>query len=347
MNNSFNWTPSGTAPPAASTPAPAASTPAPAAAAAPAPAAVAAPAPAGAANFFHGPPPGVSTTTAASPGVAGGAPPYGFTYRPSYMPYGFTHANLNPGSFSFDAKPASTGGMGFSFANAAYAGVKTAPEASAGTNTKDADDKAAAAAAAAAAAEDEDLVEIVEGMDDANAWGHFYCAPCKVPTNSQVPNLEVNKTKFLNVSNIPPGSLNVILPGPFVIFWCQDCGRQLAPRSISEHWAKAHESLHNLNGLQNVAAHAMAQYHQHSTPKGKTAKAAAAMASGTVKFLASVRTKSSSKNPFFIALDSMPEDFIKTWTKKDFQNFYDKMKGQLSKTHSKQAESALARFEFN
>ena len=65
------------------------------------------------------------------------------------------------------------------------------------------------------------------------------------------------KTDFIGTSSFVPGAFNVILPGPWVTFWCADCGRKLASRSIHEHWLKAHDDKHNMAGLQNVANNAM------------------------------------------------------------------------------------------
>ena len=65
---------------------------------------------------------------------------------------------------------------------------------------------------------------------------------------------------FIEASSFVPGAFNVFLPGPWVTFWCADCGRKLASRSIHEHWRKAHGDKHNLAGLKNVANNAMSKF---------------------------------------------------------------------------------------
>ena len=36
------------------------------------------------------------------------------------------------------------------------------------------------------------------------------------------------KADFIGMLSFVPGAFNIIIPGPWVTFWCADCGRKLA-----------------------------------------------------------------------------------------------------------------------
>ena len=48
------------------------------------------------------------------------------------------------------------------------------------------------------------------------------------PTKDQ-PKHGETKSGFINTSEMTPGAVNIFVPGPWADFWCQDCGRKLAP----------------------------------------------------------------------------------------------------------------------
>ena len=158
------------------------------------------------------------------------------------------------------------------------------------------------------------------------------------------------KNKFVDVSAFTPGAINVFLNGPWVNFWCNDCGRNLAPRSIHDHWKKAHGGdPNNLSGLQNVAAEAVELFMKYKGGKGdaveedndavdgeefdfetKTKRRNAMDVSlpGKKIKVEKVKTNTSGcslfgprvsvteqKNPFFMAVDATPDTIKQIMTK--------------------------------
>ena len=83
------------------------------------------------------------------------------------------------------------------------------------------------------------------------------CELAVIPRTSTQPKVGQKKDKFLDINSIPAGSQNILLSGPWVNFWCQDCGRKLAPRTIHDHWSKAHGDQNHMDALQNVCVHHM------------------------------------------------------------------------------------------
>jgi len=152
--------------------------------------------------------------------------------------------------------------------------------------------------------------------------------PIAVPVNKKQPPTDTQHKDFVDVSAFSAGAQNIILQGPWVNFWCQDCGRRLAPRSIHEHWSKAHDDLNNLAGLSNVAIHAMnkqlaltqeVKIESQGEVKTDTKRAAAATVTPTGKkkkpapsYLFNRCTKSRQNNPFFVYVDSTPNPELQT-----------------------------------
>lgn len=159
----------------------------------------------------------------------------------------------------------------------------------------------------------------------------FYCPPCDVPPNIQQPAPGERKAGFMDVSAIVQGAQNVILNGPWVTFWCADCGRQLASRSIHEHWSKSHGDKNNLAGLQNVATHAMSEYlirtGKRRFPSPDASDKDGGGKHGTAKRtkrasgpqLMGVRTSAQAKNPFFTHIDNTPPAILTNYSEDDLK----------------------------
>ena len=227
----------------------------------------------------------------------------------------------------------------------------------------------AATATTSAIKGDDDDDEDAEWVPDPNALaavqkaGEFdpiLCEPARVPPNPKAPKSGSSTKQFLDVSGFEPGSTNVVLNGPWVNFWCADCGRRLAPRSIHDHWMKSHGGDRlNMAGLQNVAIHAMkrqvfaaqtagasstkrpvhfdnvaSQKKPKTNPIGANYPNLNGWLSGV---LFSKRTAAHKKNPFFIMVDAMPNKA--TLSKADWLHALNNC--SLSSTQYKQGYNAI------
>ena len=216
--------------------------------------------------------------------------------------------------------------------------------------------------------EDDDDVKVVDVKNAASpdAFVPFDCPPCQVPVNMQQPLKGEKKTDFIDVSSLVPGVQNVWLKGPWVNFWCEDCGRKLAPRSIYEHWLKSHDDKNNLAGLQNLISVSMAKYKELSdkdagaksppakkqklsapddsdTKLPKCAAAKAPPAKTTVKGpqLFGVRTQHHAKNPFFQYADKTPTNLAGNFSKEMWNDILNKMESSLTREQYKVAQRAI------
>ena len=197
---------------------------------------------------------------------------------------------------------------------------------------------------------DDDGLEVLETKEapEIKPFVAYHCDPVPVPVNSQQPAPGEKKPDFIDASGFVPGTFNVVLPGPsMVVFWCQDCGRKLAPRSIHDHWQKAHGDKYNKAALQNTAIFAMNKYlevggngnkrgasHPMSTASKKVCtrrsakleKKEASVAStsqATAKApkkpkaltLSQIFSQSQLKNPFFKIVDSTPAALAEKYAK--------------------------------
>lgn len=186
--------------------------------------------------------------------------------------------------------------------------------------------------------------ETSEDKGTENAIAHIDYV--EVAKNTQQPPAGTSSKIFLDVSPISKGSYNVILPGPFVTFWCQDCGRQLAARSVHDHWAKSHGGdKFNLAGLQNVAAFA-SQYIANTKSTNKKPKfgGGVIVSSGVGGGIFGVLTSSQKMNPFYQAVSNLPATFAKNITEDQLQELLNNMRDQLSEEQVKIAQNMINHF---
>lgn len=171
--------------------------------------------------------------------------------------------------------------------------------------------------------------------------------------------------KFISVEAFTPGAQNVVLNGPWVTFWCSDCGRKLASRSIHEHWAKSHGSKNNNVGLRNMVAYASnelvkiegaqtAKRAGASTAAGSDKKVKPAKASTKTKVkvakapkkpkgptLFGVRTSTTRDNPFFAYVDNTPEPVYRNFTKDQWTDIFMMFYASMSFSQRKLARDAI------
>lgn len=159
----------------------------------------------------------------------------------------------------------------------------------------------------------------------------------EVAKNTTQPAAGTQAKNFIDVGAFPLGSYNVILPGPFVNFWCQDCGRLLAPRSIHDHWQKAHDGdKFNLKGCQNVAAYATSYVQNRSKVVNKKAKV-----DRDTGVFAGVHTKGQKSNPFYVAVSKIPKGVYVTMSENQLNEMLENMKSDMTKEEFKAAQNMI------